>query len=454
MKFKIITGGILWLGLICQPAVAQNSLDRYIEEGMAHNLVLKEKQGNLEKSLVALKEARSLFLPSSSFETQYTLAGGGRNIDIPVGDLLNPVYSTLNQLTSSNNFPQIANVSEQLAPNNFYDVRIKTVMPLINPDLKINKEIKTRQTGLEQNEILIYKRQLVKEIKTAYYQYLMGGKLVEIYANSLEVVRQNLRFNQSLLANGKGLPAYVSRAESEVKQVEAQWQQARNQQENARAYFNFLLNRNLTDSIESMELSWQPEMTKTLMASTEGVSTRREELKSLGIARDINQGLLKMNKSFRTPRLNTFVDFGAQGFDFEVNDRSFFYLAGLQVQIPLFQGKRNLYKIEKQEIEIKNLSVTTDNTRKQLELAAFVSRNQALNAWQNLEAAKKQLEAANSYFKLIDRGYREGINNYLEWLDARSQHTNAQVQNNILLFQLLAAMADLERQTASFPIQQ
>src|SRR5215203_6742345 len=78
---------------------------QYISMAMENNLVLKEKKLSLEKSLIALKEARSLFLPTSWLEGTYTLAQGGRSIDFPVGDLLNPVYKSLNQLTGSNNFP-------------------------------------------------------------------------------------------------------------------------------------------------------------------------------------------------------------------------------------------------------------------------------------------------------------------------------------------------------------
>ena len=138
---------ILLCGLISANSFAQSvdPLPGYINEGLSHNLVLQEKTISLEKSLLALKEAKSLFLPTSYFETQYTLAQGGRAIEFPVGDLLNPVYSTLNQLTNSTQFPQIKNVSEQFLPNNFYDVRIKTSMPIINTDLKYNKQIKEQQ---------------------------------------------------------------------------------------------------------------------------------------------------------------------------------------------------------------------------------------------------------------------------------------------------------------------
>src|SRR5215467_12808973 len=80
---------------------AQEVLKQYVDEALDNNLVLKERKISLDKSLVALKEARSLFLPTTWFEGEYTLAKGGRSIDIPVGDLLNPVYKTLNQLTAT-----------------------------------------------------------------------------------------------------------------------------------------------------------------------------------------------------------------------------------------------------------------------------------------------------------------------------------------------------------------
>ncbi|HEX6182256.1 MAG TPA: TolC family protein, partial [Chitinophagaceae bacterium] len=316
---------------------AQDIPQQYIDAALENNLVLKDKKISLQKSLVALKEARTLFLPTTWFEGQYTVAQGGRSIEFPVGDLLNPVYKSLNQLTGSNNFPTVSNVSEQFLPDNFYDVRLKTTMPLINPDIKINRDIKQQQTSLQQNEVDIYKRTLIKEIKQAYYQYLVAGNAVAILQSALDIVHQNLKVNESLLKNGKGLPAYVSRAESEVKQVTSQLQNAINEQRNAKAYFNFLLNRELTDSIEVVE----PVMDETALPlhnTTEDNVAAREELKSLEIAGNINQSVLKMNRSFRTPKLNAFLDLASQGYNFKVNSKSLFYLGGLQLQVPIFTG--------------------------------------------------------------------------------------------------------------------
>lgn len=431
-----------------RPLFAQDIPQQYIEQALNNNLVLKEKNLSLQKSLVALKEARSLFLPTTWFEGQYTLAQGGRSIDLPVGDLLNPVYKSLNQLTGSNSFPTISNVSEQLLPNNFYDVRLKTTMPLINPDLRINKEIKQQQTQLQQNEVDVYKRTLIKEVKLAYYNYLVAGNAVSVYRSALEIVNQNLRVHESLLKNGKGLPAYVSRAESEVKQVSTQLQNSLNEQQNAKAYFNFLLNQPLTDSIITEDL--QLDESRLPLLNNENNVTAREELKSLDIARSINQNVLKMNRSFRTPKLNAFLDLASQGYDFKVNNKSLFYLGGLQVQVPIFTGKRNLYKIEQSTIESEALRINAAQVKQQLELAAFVSHNAIVNAYNNYHASIKQNEASRNYFKLIDRGFKEGVNSFIEFLDARNQLTTSQLQVTINKYKVFSALADYERQTAAY----
>ena len=424
----------------------QDITRNYIDQAIENNLVLKEKKISLEKGLTALKEAKSLFLPVTSFEAQYMVSDGGRTIDIPVGSLMNPVYKTLNQLTTSEKFPEIGNVSEQLNPNNFYDVRIKTIMPIINPDLRINREIRKQEISIQQYEIDIYKRELVKEVKSAYYNYLTATRAIGIYKSALDVVNQNLKLNQSLLQNGKGLPAYVSRAESEVNKVEVQLQNVMNDQKNARSYFNFLLNKPLHEEIVS---SPEDFMLEKLSDTALNVS-QREELKSLSMMSNINNNVLKMNRSFRTPRLNAFLDIGSQGFDFNVDSKSLFYLAGLQLKIPLFTGKANLYKIEQTELTGRSVELKKENTAKQLELAASVSRNNVDNARNTWLSFLKQEESANKYFQLISRGYQAGINSFIEFLDARNQMTTVQLQLNIQKYKVMTALADYERQTASY----
>jgi len=48
----------------------------------------------------------------------------------------------------------------------------------------------------------------------------------------------------------------------------------------------------------------------------------------------------------------------------------------------------------------------------------------------------------------MDRGFKEGVNSFIEFLDARNQLTTAQLQLNISKYKFLASLAEYERQTA------
>ena len=161
-------------------------LNNYVQEGLKNSQTLKQQTFQLQKAVVALAEAKTLFKPNINFNTTLSTAQGGRKIEIPIGDLVNPVYTTLNKLTATNSFPQIQNSSEQLVPKDFYDVRIKTTMPLINAELKYNQAIKQEQISLQQAEIQVYKRELVKDIKSAYISYLKATEAIKIYENAIE----------------------------------------------------------------------------------------------------------------------------------------------------------------------------------------------------------------------------------------------------------------------------
>ena len=180
-------------------AYSQSSLDTYIKAALSNNETIKQQQFLLTKSLYALKESKSLFLPSVGFNATYTLADGGRTVDIPVGDLVNQVYKTLNQMTGTNNFPQLQNQSVLLNPNNFYDAKIRTTYPILNAEIEYNRKIKTQQYNMQQIEINLYKRELVKEVKNAYFKYLQACEAVSIYETALSLVKENLRVNTALL---------------------------------------------------------------------------------------------------------------------------------------------------------------------------------------------------------------------------------------------------------------
>lgn len=431
---------------------AQQILQTYIDTAFKNNMVLQQKNVSLEKAQYALKTAKGLFLPSVAFQAGYQTADGGRNIPLPLGDLLNPIYSTLNQITGANNFPRMENQTINFLPKNFHDAKVRTTVPIINTDIINNKRITEQQLTLKEFEVQIYKRDLVKEVKTAYYNYLSALAAVDVYKSGLQLANEGLRVNQKLLENGKGLPAYVLRSQSEVESVRATLIDAEQKVNNARLYFNFLLNRNADDAI-IVEKDDKNDLAKVQgLLATLDISGQREELKALNQVVGINKTVRKMNSQFAVPRLGAFLDLGTQSEGFKFNSNTRYYMLGLQLEIPIFSGNRNSNRIKESNLDLKNAELNANLVAQQLSLSAKTAQNNLRSAYQTYQSSQKQFEAASTYLRLIERGYLAGANSFVETIDARNQYTSAQILVNINLYKVLMAMANIERETASYTL--
>lgn len=428
----------------------ETTLDAYIRQGLAANIVIQQQKTSVEQAMTALKQARALYLPTVNLQAGYQTGEGGRSISIPIGDLMNPVYSTLNQLTNSSKFPQISNVNSYFLPNNFTDAKLVSTLPLFNSDLQYNKQLRTQEIGLQQTSLQAYQKELVKEIRTAYYNYLAAHNAISIYESALQLAEEGRRTNQKLIENGKGLPAYLLRAESDAENCKALLNDARQQAANALRYFNFLLNQP-QDSPVSTAFNAE-EALLTALSGQQTAAQPREELQMRKQALGMQQTLLSMHRDFRLPKLNAFAQTGIQGEKFKFNNKSPYYLVGLQLEVPLFQGKSNLLKIRQSELDVNRAQQELEYTTQQLMLSETVARNNFQSSYQLYLSSRKRAEAASAYQRLIDKGYKEGVNSFIETVDARNQLTQAQLAVNQQRYKVLIQAAQLERELGTYPI--
>ncbi len=427
---------------------AQSTLDAYISQGLSSNTGIKEHGFKLEQSRYALKEARALFLPSITLFSDYFLARGGRTIDIPVGDIVNPIYAGLNELTGSSSFPQITNASEQLNPNNFYDARLRASAPVFNLEIEYNRRIKQKQVTLQELEVAVYKRELVNEIKAAYFGYLSTVSAISIYRQALDLALENQRINEALFANDQVNRGAVIRSANEVARFEAQVIAAEQNEATARAYFNFLLNRDADASIALDTGYSAPALSQYEPESP----LAREELLQLTITQSIHFDRAKLVEASSLPKLSTFIDLGSQGFDWEFDSQSRYYLFGVSLQWDLFTGRRNHYRKQQVELEQRIKAAQVDQTERQLMLQVTTAVNEFSATFALYQAAMSQQASSERYFSDVQSLYKVGQVLFIELLDAQNQWVTAQLQANILLYDLLTKAASIERVTAGYNI--
>ncbi|NBP70942.1 MAG: TolC family protein, partial [Cytophagia bacterium] len=110
------------------------------------------------------------------------------------------------------------------------------------------------------------------------------------------------------------------------------------------------------------------------------------------------------------------------------------------------------HRIQQAKLDVKNAELNRSLVANQLKMTTQFARNSVSTAYQNYVSAQKQYEAALSYQKLIDKGYKEGVSTFIESIDARNQLTTTQLLLNINRYKVLVAAANLERETAAFSL--
>ena len=442
MKFKtFLPWLILFQGFI---ASGQNPiLDKYISEGLQSNQALKQKQLDYAAQLSALKEARGLFFPGVSLNARYTVAEGGRQIEFPVGDLLNPVYSTLNLLTASNLFPQIENESFNFYRPREHETKLSLVAPIFNSDLIQNYRIRQNQTEIARIGVDRYKRELIKEITKAYYDYQKAERLVFLADTSFTLVEENLRVSRRLFENDMVTIDAVYRSESELSKVEVQQAQANNLLQASEAYFNFLLNRALDAPIELISVEPLPPKVGLEEASLMALQNR-EELRQIEQYQQLNQHVTKLYKGSNYPGLFGVVDYGFQGEEYRFTQDDDFLLASLVMKWNLFQGNANHQKVQQSRIEGEKLVELYNETEQQIRLEVINHYYALQAAYESVQSAGKQTESALKAYELIDRKYSEGQASLLELIDARTSLTGAAANLFISQGEYFIRLADFE----------
>lgn len=451
MKTKLhIFPILLLISAVFNRADAQSVLQSYIDEGLRSNLQLKQEQLNYQKSVESLNAARSLFLPQVALNANYTLASGGRKIEFPIGDLLNPVYTTLNQITDSNQFPQLANESIQFLPNNFHDTKVRVIQPIFNPDIYFNFKAQKELISVQQAQKNAFENDLKYLISAAYYQYLQSEEALKVLTETRGFLTELLKVNQKLVANQKATKDVVLGAEYEINKIDQQLAEAMKNREVAKAYFNFLLNRDLGADIISDSTLVSSNGNQDINQLREQALSQRQEIKQLQSGLLASQQLVELNRnSALLPKINVVGDIGYQGFEYKFDNSQQYALVQFSLSWDLFRGGEKRAKTQQARIDYQVVENKMEQLRRQIELQVIQSHYERQASEQAWTTAQSGVRSAEKNFQIVRSRYNEGQAILLEYLDAQNKWTTSRLTQSIRLFDLLRAEAALQKTIAS-----
>jgi outer membrane protein len=435
----------------------EDAVNSLVADALAANLEIESSGAGVAERLAALDQARALYLPTLDLNARYTRANGGRTIGIPVGDLLNPVYASLNQITGSSRFPVVQNQQINFQRTREQDTRLSLTQPLYDARISAGRLAAQSQYDASAAGRIALAGRIERDMREAYYRWLQARAQIGIFDATLELATENRRVNESLLRNGKITRDLLFRAEADQLEVQQSQLGAQNAERLAQSYVNLIRNAPFDRALPGVAVedpdverlrnalavqAAQPALALTALQET--AVHQRYELRQLdAIAAAAAAGEQLARAAFK-PRLAFAFDIGTQGETYALTSADRYLLASVVLKFNFFSGGADQAGVAGARAAEREARANRSLQEQQIRLQV----QQALQDFEftqaSLGTAAKRVEAAGGAFRIASRKRDLGQINQAEFIDSRRAMTDAQLNLNVTRFAALGSLAELE----------
>lgn len=435
-------------------AAAPAALDSLINTALQNNLALQQRTIDWEKAWRAQQAAQGMFLPRVSLEARYSRAEGGRQIDFPIGDIVNPIYSSLNMLMQQPVFPSdVPNEAIPFLREREHETRLRVVQPVLQPAIYYNLQFQSLLKDIHYDARRVYARQLVADVKRAYYDVLKTQKIRVLYDSTRVLLEENLRVSKALFENDKVTEADVFRAKAELADLNQKQAKARKDAQLARAQLNFLLNRDLETPIAVDALPDREPSPALYDEALNAAMERREELKQLETSIKVSQKQISLQRSTYLPTVSVVADYGYQGTEYRFDDQHDYWMVSAVASWTLFQGLQTRRHVQQAKLDKQQQQARLQEVRQQIELQIKAEYENLTVAREARQAATVQQKSAAKAFRIINGKYKEGMISQIELLSARNALTQAEINQILTTYDYWSRWAAWEQAVAVYPVQ-
>lgn len=392
------------------------TLEDCLKIGIENNLSLQSKRKEIQKGRYGISENRARLLPQINGFVNYN-----DNIDPPVSVTDGSAYGNPYNVTHTLQYS--ANAGLQLQ------------MPLYNQTLYTS--ISIARTMDEMNRLTYEKARedLILQVCKMYYLGQVTAEQIALIKANITRLEELQNITQAFYDNGMAMEVDVKRVNINLENLKVQY-------DNAQAMLEQQLNllKYIIDYPAEKQIALVPVNTETITpVALTGLSENLYELQLLQSQRQLAEQQKKMIGYGYIPSLNLTGNWMFSAYTdkayhwFHSGPSGHWYRSyglGLSLRVPIFDGLDKRYKTRKAVIDIENIKLAQENTRKNLQTQYLNATNDLMNNQRNFKKQKDNyLLAEDVYTVTMDR-YREGITSMTEVLQDEMRMSEA--QNNYI----------------------
>lgn len=308
-------------------------------------------------------------------------------------------------------------------------------MPLYNQTLYTS--ISIARTMDEMNRLTYEKARedLILQVCKMYYLGQVTAEQIALIKTNITRLEELQNITQAFYDNGMAMEVDVKRVNINLENLKVQY-------DNAQAMLEQQLNllKYIIDYPAEKQIALVPVNTETITpVALTGLSENLYELQLLQSQRQLAEQQKKMIGYRYIPSLNLTGNWMFSAYTdkayhwFHSGPSGHWYRSyglGLSLRVPIFDGLDKRYKTRKAVIDIENIKLAQENTRKNLQTQYLNATNDLMNNQRNFKKQKDNyLLAEDVYTVTMDR-YREGITSMTEVLQDEMRMSEA--QNNYI----------------------
>ena len=413
------------------------TLEECLRLGIENNLSLQSKQNDIRKATYSLSENRAMLLPQIN-----AFANFNDNFEPPVSVTDGSSYGVPYNVTHTLQFSTNAGIQLNLP---IYNQTLYTSLAIT----KLVKEMSMLTYGKAREELIL-------QICKMYYLGQVTIEQITLVKENIDRLQELQNIAQAFYDNGMVV-------EVDLKRVTINLENLRAQHDNAKAVLEQQLNtlKYVIDYPFDEAITLTPiETDKVLTTELSGLSENLWELQQLNQQKAITEQQKNLIAQGYLPSLSLtgswmysawtdkFKNWFHSG---ESNKWYRSYGIGLSLRVPVFDGFNRKYKLRKAKVDIENVRLNQENTRKALTTQYLNATNDLMNTQRNYQRQKANFQLAEEVWNTTTERYREGIASMTEVLqdemrvsEAQNNYINASFSYRLANLTLLRLTGNLE----------
>lgn len=416
MKRLLFIFSFFYLSVTSGSAQDTLTLENCLEMGIENNLSLQSKRNEIQKGRYGISENRVKLLPQINGFANYN-----DNIDPPVSVTDGSVYGTPYNVTHTLRYN--ANAGLQLQ------------MPLYNQTLYTTLSIARTMDEMNRLSYEKAREDLILQICKMYYLGQVTAEQIVLVKANIIRLEELKDITQAFYDNGMAMEVDVKRVNINLENLKVQY-------DNAQAMLEQQLNllKYIIDYPAEKNIALTPVNTDNIIpVALTGLSENLYELQLLQSQKQLAEQQKKMIGYGYMPSLNltgswmfsAYTDKAYHWFHSGPSNHWFrSYGLGLSLRVPIFDGFDKRYKSRKAAIDIENMKIAQENTRKNLQVQYLNATNDLMNNQRNFKKQKDNYLLAEDVYAVTMNRYREGITSMTEVLQDEMRMSEA--QNNYI----------------------